>query len=433
MINTMTGRFINNREPLLGEAGAPAKRRGVALDLLEAALTAVVPATVIPPTVHRLREQGIDLQGCHLLAAGKAAIGMTQAVLAEVAVASGLVVALERADCGRCDVLIGAHPAPGIDAEVTGRLVVDWAHQRRSGETVLCLLSGGASAMLEVPTEDVSLDDIRHTTQVLLNAGAPIAELNAVRGRLSQVKAGQLARALYPATIVNIVLSDVPGHGLEVVGSGPTCPPPPDDAPLVQRALNRGVALSPGVLAHLEAPSKATALPSDLPIRSELAADNHTAQRAMIECGRQKGLNLALYPETLCGEARSCGARFYQEGWGMLQSDPELDGVVCGGETTVRVQGDGLGGRVQEWVLGAVAKYRGGLMVGLATDGKDGPSDHAGALLDRDTLGHKSARVETAVDYLRRSDSTAWFAKANSILTTGPTGTNVADIGLLLR
>ncbi len=433
MLSAMALPGITNRDPLLGDAREGSPKRRVALDLLEATLAAVTPASVMGATLQRLRDQGIALEDCHLLAVGKAAVGMTQAVLGEIPVASGLVVGLESGDCGPCAVLIGGHPVPAKDAEKTGRRVLDWACQRRAGETVLCLLSGGGSAMLELPIEGVTMEDVRRTTQLLMDAGAPISELNAVRRRLSQIKGGKLASALHPASIVNAVLSDVPGHGLELVCSGPTCPAPPDDEFRLRRALGRGLALPATVQTRLEEAPPGHPTLRDVRIVSEVVADNRTALRSLVESGRKSGLNLAVHPETLVGEARDSGVNFYKEAWALLQSKPGLDGVVCGGEPTVHVQGDGIGGRMQEWVLGARAAYQGGLLVGLATDGRDGPSRHAGGLLDEATLARARGSTMDATQCLTRNNSSAWFEHANSVITTGPTGTNVADIGLLLR
>jgi hydroxypyruvate reductase len=401
------------------------------LELLEAGLAAVAPATLVPPSLQRLREQGIPLEDCHVLAVGKASVGMTQAVLREVRVASGLVIALEPDDCGLCTVLTGRHPLPAHDAEEIGRQVLEWAQQRGADDTVLCLLSGGGSAMLELPIEGVSMDDIRRTTKLLLKAGAPIDALNAVRSRLSQFKAGGLAQALTPCTLVNILVSDVPGHPPEIVASGPTMTPiaTPDPVAVV-RNLGLAGALPRSVVDALARPA---VLPDPCTVLTDVAATNDTALYAIVEAGAEMGLQLEVHPIVQRGEAREAGRDFYGMAWQRLCEESTLDGIVCGGETTVSVQGSGRGGRNQEWLLGALPVFQGGVLGSLGTDGIDGRSDHAGAILDETVLNVANRAGLDPADHLARSDSARFFSEAQSAILTGPTGTNVADIGLLLR
>lgn len=285
--------------------------------------------------------------------------------------------------------------------------------------------------MLELPIEGVTMDDIRRTTQILLEAGAPIDALNAVRSRLSRLKAGGLAQALAPCTLANILVSDVPGHPPEWVASGPTMAPiaTPDPVAVV-RNLGLAGALPRSVVDALPQPA---VLPEPCTVLTDVAATNETALHAIVEAGAAMGLQLEVHSLLQRGEAREAGRRFYERAWQRLCEESALDGIVCGGETTVSVQGSGRGGRNQEWLLGALPVYKGGILASLGTDGIDGTSTHAGAILDETMLTVADRAGLDAGDHLARNDSARFFTETQSAIITGPTGTNAADIAFLLR
>ncbi len=366
-------------------------RRAAALDLAEAALTAVEPEAA---TARVLAGRG-DLQGCVVLAFGKAAIPMARGALACCAPSRGVVIGLADpgVDLGPLRVRRGRHPLPALDAEEHGAEVLALAASLGPDDVVLCLVSGGGSALLEFPRPGVTMEQIRSLTAERLEGGAPIGELNAARTALSALKGGGLARALLPARIVNVVLSDVPGQPLSLVASGPT------------------------VL-------------DESRVETIAAADNDTAVRGVMEAAAARGLVLRRLDEVIVGEARLAGARLMDEAARLFAAQPRLDGLVGGGETTVTVAGAGQGGRNGELVLGAAAALGDHLVLSLATDGLDGTSGSAGAMLDAQLLAEAPGPIGPA---LEDNDSATWLAAAGALLRTGPTGTNVADVTLILR
>ena len=366
-------------------------RRALALDLAEAALAAVEPEAATA----RVLAGRADLRGCVVLAFGKAAALMARAALTCCAPRGGLVIGLEEpsVDLGTLQVRRGHHPLPAPEAEQHGAEVLALAQGLGADDTVLCLVSGGGSALLEFPRPGVTMAEIRELTDEHLKAGAPIGELNAARTALSALKGGGLARALLPARIVNVVLSDVPGQPLSLVASGPT-------------------------------------ILDDSRVETVAAADNDTAVQGVLRAGADRGLALKRLQTPIVGEARLVGRQLMEEAARVFAADPQLDGLVGGGETTVTVAGSGRGGRNGELVLGAAAAIGDHLVLSLATDGLDGTSDSAGAVLDSQLLVDGPGPIAPALD---DNDSATWLEAAGALLRTGPTGTNVADVVIVLR
>lgn len=440
------------REHILGTvSGETRERRARALELAEHALAAVDPEAATERALARLG----SLDGATLFAFGKAALPMTRAATRAARLAGGIVVA--PADAVECSgrlapsspleggvlerpgitssaseqassttkvldsvpirVCVGGHPDPAADAVETGRAFLERATALGEGEVALCLVSGGGSALLELPAGAVTLRELTELTRALRERGASIDELNAVRRRLSQLKGGGLARAIAPAAIRNVILSDVAPLPPSVVASGPSCAPPegPDAAAVLERY---GLTPPPSVVAQLRLPPP---LSPALDIRSELAADNHTARAAVT--GRDGSITDR--PGTFDGDARTLGARLAAEVGGSPW--------VWGGETTVEVRGDGVGGRNQEVALGALAAgWKRGLLLCLGTDGIDGASDAAGALIDEAVANDVRRRGLDPTAALDANDATPFFDAVGTSLRCGPTGTNVADLCLYL-
>ncbi len=372
---------VRNRDELLAAELSPdvRARRAYALDLVERALAAVEAGAA---TERALDALGEDLDGCTVFAFGKAAAPMTRALLGRVRPVRGLVFG-PGSDPGGLDPLgwrPGGHPVPVPDAAAHGAEALALAASLGPDDVAVCLVSGGGSAMLELPRDGLTIADVVRRTRRLLRDGADIAELNAARVRMSQLKGGRLGAAMAPARVINLVLSDVGGHGPELVASGPTVTP------------------------------ASTTI---------VVADNSTAVDAVAAAG------LELIPGVVHGTARWAGAAFYGGGGGPPR--------VAGGETIVEVMGDGRGGRNQEFVLGAAAAaWAGGLVLSIGTDGIDGTSDAAGALLDEAVMARAHGLGLDLEDHLRRNDSHAFFERAGGRIVTGPTGTNVADLSLFL-
>lgn len=378
-----------------------------ARELLLAAVQAVDARRATEGALDRLLGQGEDLDGCTLLAWGKASVGMAEAALDRCRPERSLILvpdpqaAAGLARRGNVDVRRGGHPTPAGDAAETGRAMLQAARALGEGDVLLCLVSGGGSAMLELPAPGVSIEDIQRRTDELLCAGADIHALNAERKRLSQLKGGQLARAAAPARVINVILSDVPGGDVSVVASGPTVPPEP----------------------HAEGFDH---------VGTVVAADNGTAQDALVRAGERQGLRLERRSGFVSGEAREAGAAFYMDARARCERRG-LDGVVWGGETTVHVTGDGRGGRNQELVLGAAHVFEGGVLGSLGTDGVDGASSAAGAVMDATVLARAADQGLVPQAFLDANDSESYFRRAGGLIETGPTGTNVADVCLYLH
>ncbi len=410
-------------------AAADRERRALALDLLEAALDAVDPGAATLRGIEAARAAGIALDGCTLFAFGKAARSMAEAALSSVRVRQGIVLCLDDTPLHPLVVHRAGHPLPSPDAPAHGAELLALARSLGPDDVALCLVSGGGSAMLELPRQGVALASIAEATRLLNEAGASIHKLNAVRRGLSQVKSGRLAAALAPARVVNILISDVPGNDLSVIASGPTVAPPADapDARAVVEHYALGDRLPPDVLRAI-----AAAEPVErVEVESFLAADNATARHAVIE--RAAALGLSAVEQELGGIARDAGPRLYADALERLAADSALGAVVAGGETRVEVQGSGRGGRNQELALAVLGVYRGGLIATLGSDGIDGASDAAGALVDAAAVAEARRRGLDAARFLADNDSHRFFAELGTQLVTGPTGTNVADLCLVLR
>jgi glycerate-2-kinase len=335
----------------------------------------------------------------------------------------------------------GEHPLPGSASLAAGRRALEIAHAARvSGRRLLLLLSGGASSMLAAPPPGISLDDKRLTTERLMRAGATIGQLNAVRKHLSALKGGRLAAAA--GSCVTLALSDVhdPPDDPATIGSGPTVADPTsyEDALRALDALH--VEAPATVVAHLRQGAAGrlseTPTPGDPSLEASafrVIGNRHTAMTAAAAEARRLGYALHVVGPPTHGEAREAGRRFTELA---LTTLPPA-GPVCvigSGETTVTIRGDGRGGRNQEFVLGAApvlaAHASPALVVSVGTDGIDGPTDAAGALVDSTTVSRAGAK---AIDRaLAHNDSYPLLARLGDLVRWGHTFTNVGDLHILI-
>jgi glycerate 2-kinase len=422
---------------------------------LKAALAAIDPAkritdqlTVADNVLH-IDHLVFPLEGRRIwiLSIGKASVPMARAVedlLAPKCAAGG--VAVTRAGYGgptrSLQVIEAGHPLPrtvvGADA------VIEIAKLVKPEDLVLCLLSGGGSALLACPPVGVQLSDLAHTTELLLHSGVTIDEMNTVRRHVSRLQGGQLMSLLYPATVVTLILSDVIGDRLESIASGPTVSDPTTFSDACS-ALDRVGLLDrvpSSVRAHLlsgrasEVPE--TPKPGD-PIfenvHTLLIGNNKTAVDALASSATSEGFEVHRHPLPLVGEARGIGFQLADRAREMAGQHTTKWALIAGGETTVTLQGDGLGGRNQELALAAALRLEGVAGVSfasLATDGTDGPTDAAGALVDGDTAALARQQGMDPRAALDRNDSHRALASTKDLLWTGPTNTNVADVVLVL-
>lgn len=421
---------------------------------LLAAIRAVDPREL---TANALRggNAGLAPRSAELIAVGKAAFGMAHGAsdaLGE-ALRGGVVIAPDApADAPASmprDVIAfaGGHPMPNDEGVRGAQAAVRLLRELGPESRALVLISGGASALMTLPVDHVALDDIVATSRALMAAGADIRELNCVRKHLDRLKGGLMAKISAGAAIRALVLSDVIGDPLDVIGSGPLVPDPTtyDDAIAVLR--DRGVwgALPRSVTAHLLAGSRGehpetpkAGDPCFANIETEIIGNNALAVQGAAAEARRRGFEVELVAAPVAGEARAAGEAFARRVLGAREAMSRRDRVgptciVGGGETTVTVSGSGIGGRNLEFAAAAAIVIDGasGVAIGsVGTDGRDGPTDAAGAVVDGETaLRVRAARMELA-DQLRNNDTLRALDAAGAVIRTGATGTNVMDVYL---
>lgn len=340
--------------------------------------------------------------------------------------------------------ITGSHPVPTVDSERAGRRALELASSAGQDETLLVLLSGGASALLAVPADGLTLDDKRETTRRLLLEGADIHALNTVRKHLSAIKGGWLA-ASTRAACRTLAVSDVVGDDPSVIASGPTVGDASTfaDALAILQRFGGLDAYPPRVAARVQAGVRGecpeTPKPGDARLaRSEtrVVAGRRQAMDAAAEAGQARGYRVVTLPEPVVGEARVAAQAHLTRAVGRVESGSRHC-VVSSGETTVRVTGGGRGGRNQEFALAAAPLLTtmsgAAVLASVGTDGIDGPTDAAGAVADSTTCDRAHARgLGEPESYLADNNAYAFFDAIGDLITTGPTGTNVGDLQVLL-
>lgn len=430
--------------------------------LFRAAVAAVDPAALVSEALGR-RGDGVFVRSVSsptrrefvfapsrvaVLAVGKAAVPMT--VAAHAVLGRRLDEALVVAPAGApvpglppaARLLPASHPHPDARSLAAGDAALSLAVRLRKGDLLLVLLSGGGSSLLAAPAEGLTLDDKARTAALLMSAGAPIAELNVVRGALSRVKGGRLAAAAGAADVMTLVLSDLGDDGWHLVASGPTLgrPPRPAEARAILDRYRLGPLVPPAVRAFLERPGAAAGAPAGGPRWSILLADVRTALEGARREAQRLGYEARLVPELLVGEARAAGTRLALAGataGNLRRRSAASHGLVTifGGETTVTVTGVGRGGRNRELALAtaqAIAGTEGTSVLCAGTDGVDHDESAAGAFADGTTL----ARAETlGLDPSRallENDTGPFFEALGDAFQPGATGTNVGDVAFVL-
>ncbi len=339
------------------------------------------------------------------------------------------------------------HPVPDEAGLRGAREIVKILESAGEGDLVLLCLSGGGSALMPLPVEGVSLADKQGATQALLACGADIREVNTVRKHLSQLKGGQFARIAQPAEVVALILSDVVGDPLDAIASGPSAPDGTTfgDALAVLSKYGIESRVPRSVLEHLRAGAAGakpeTPKPGDpvfAKVRNLVIANNAASVEACARTSRALGYRPLVLSSTIEGEAREAARVLVAVARESLMRGRPGKPPCClisGGETTVTLRGSGRGGRNQEFALAAAIAARG--LEGVAilaggTDGTDGPTDAAGAFADGATCDRAAELGLNSADFLARNDSYHFFQPLSDLLVTGPTGTNVMDLYLLL-
>jgi glycerate 2-kinase len=391
-----------------------------------------------------------------VLGAGKAGGAMAEAVHAlwpQDAPISGLVVtrydhvppaykALQQQGRARLEVVEAAHPVPDEAGRRAAQRIVELTRGLTADDLVLCLVSGGGSALLALPAEGITLEEKQAVNKALLKSGAAIDEMNCVRKHLSAIKGGRLAAMCAPARVVTLLISDVPGDEPAVIASGPTVPDATTCADALAILQRYGIDIPPAARAGLESGAFETPKPGD-PVFAghevHMIATPQQSLEAAAALARQAGIAAHILSDEIEGESREVGkvhaalARAVAR-HGQPFARPCV--ILSGGETTVTVKHKGgRGGRASEFLLGCGIALQGqpGVWVLAAdTDGIDGVEDNAGAIVSPDTLARAAARGLKAREFLDRNDVYSFFAALDDLVVPGPTFTNVNDFRALL-
>lgn len=431
-------------------------------EVLEVALQAADPYQAVQRVLHssgnllKIGEQTYPLANFRhiwVVGAGKAAYPMALAIEDTLGnyLTDGLIITKEGylpplPALRRIRIFEAGHPLPDVRGVEATRQMLCLLDNATADDLVLCLISGGGSALMTAPAEGITLNDLQQLTTNLLRCGATIAQINTLRKHLDQVKGGGLVQRAAPAHLCALILSDVVGDPLDIIASGPTIP----DSSTFQEAwqvlelfslleevpesirshLMRGLR---GEIAETLKPNN----PHFQNVQNVLVASNIQAAKAAAQRAQAFGFNTLLLTTYLQGEARQAGLLLAAIARQIHASAEPISRPAClitGGETTVTVRGSGKGGRNQELVLGALeglAEVPRSLLISLATDGGDGPTDAAGAVASDATLPRARSLGLDPQDFLKRNDAYHFFEALGDLLKTGPTQTNVNDLQFL--
>lgn len=430
--------------------------------IMEAALEAVDPHVAVLKGLRKSRyfiegisenEKLTKFERIKLIGAGKAGQPMTEAVLEMFgeSLNNGIVIVKEGYTknpnfSNKIKIIEAGHPLPDHRGVIGTEEIVKFLDNSTPQDLVICVISGGGSALLVSPVPGVTLEELQNLTEILLASGATINDINTLRKHLSQVKGGQIARLASPAKILCLILSDVVGDPLDVIASGPTVPDPStfQDAVNILDSYAIRDQIPGSILNYLIRGQQNkiydTPKPGDqlfLNVENLIVGSNRTATQAAISQAQIEGFNTLTLTNFMEGEASQAG-KFLGAVLRQLalhnQPIPRPACIVVGGETTVTITGAGLGGRNQELALGAVAELEGLkdiALITLATDGGDGPSDAAGAVVTGETLKRARAKGLDPTTFLANSDSYNFFSPLGDLLKPGPTQTNVNDLSFL--
>ncbi|MFA6163535.1 MAG: glycerate kinase [Methylobacter sp.] len=387
----------------------------------------------------------------HLIAFGKAACAMAQAaqeiIPAHMLAGRGIAVTNyeNETPINNVDVIGASHPLPDAAGLKGAQLIADHVRSAQKDELVLALISGGGSALIPYPVEQITLQEKIATTNLLLACGATINQINCVRKHLSQIKGGGLARMAKPADLHALILSDVLGDDLSSIASGPTVPDSTTFSDAIEVFKAKGVwdqvpanvqhYLEQGRLGNVAETPK----PGDNAFNNTghtLIGSNSISVNATLQAAQDIGYETKLYSDNLCGEAREEAEKLVIHAKMLTVNKPIA--LLAGGETTVTLKGNGRGGRNQEMALAfAIAAEKHGLtgnwtFLSGGTDGRDGPTDAAGGIVDQNTIKRMTQAGIDPIELLENNDAYTALKSSNDLLDTGATGTNVADLQILL-
>ncbi|MCD5417273.1 glycerate kinase [Candidatus Bipolaricaulota bacterium] len=431
-------------------------RREEIITILKAAVTAVAPHRVIRNWVYRkgkqliIGEHSFDLSANRrilVVGGGKASAAMAATI--EEILGDYLTAGIVNTKYGhtlpttRVKVNEAGHPLPDENGIAGLQEMTALCKSATEDDLIIFLLSGGGSALLPFPAPGITLAEQQRVTELCLRCGATINEINTIRKHISAIKGGGLARLAYPATVVSLILSDVIGDPLDVIASGPTIPDQTTftDAYQVLNRYQLWQEIPPAVRRHIEQGCRGevpeTPKPDD-PIfertYTQVVGNNEVAIRAAVEKAEEKGYNVLFLSSRIEGEAREVGKFFVAIAHEVVNSSNPIARkamIISGGETTVTMRGNGKGGRNQELALSAAISLTGledVIVVSLATDGTDGPTDAAGGMIDSETVQRAHALGLNPRNFLACNDSYPLLQQTGDLLISGPTATNVNDL-----
>ncbi len=404
--------------------------------LFDKAVEASDPASVMPPFIPSPPPGRLVVVG-----AGKAAALMARTVEKNYSgPISGLVVTRygHNVPCEYIEVVEASHPVPDAAGEAAARRILDAVRGLDENDLVLCLISGGGSALLSLPAEGLSISDKRAVNEALLRSGANITEMNCVRKHLSAIKGGRLAAAAWPAPMLTLAISDVPGDDPSVIASGPTVGDPTTLADVEKVIGKYGIELPPSVSGFLASAGGETPKPGDEKLgRSQviLIAKPALALEAAASLARAEGVEAIILGDAIEGEARDV-AREHARLAARAAAQSGVSRVfLSGGEVTVTIKAEGRGGPNAEYALAMALALDGNPAVraiACDTDGVDGSEDNAGAIIGPDTLARAKSLGLDGAAFLDANDSYGFFEALGDLVMTGPTLTNVNDFRAIL-
>lgn len=410
--------------------------------MFEAAVASAQPDLRVPLFLPNTPPKGRLI----VIGAGKASAAMARAIeqhwLGEI---SGLVVTRYGYEepCQRIEILSSAHPVPDDAGHQAAQRILDYVSDLTSDDIVLCLISGGGSALLPLPAEGLTLDDKQRINRELLRSGATIREMNCVRRHLSRIKGGRLAAACYPAQVINLLISDVPGDDPADIASGPTVGDPTTCADALAIIHRYKITIPEAIRTRLLDGDLESVKPNDqrlARVTTHMIATPHQSLQAAADVSLTAGVATYIMGDAIEGEAKDVGTTFAGLTLQVAKHNTPFQKpciLLSGGETTVTISGDcsGKGGRNVEFLLAlgvALQGLPGVYALAADTDGVDGLEEIAGAVLTPDTLNRAWQQGLSARDALENHDAHTFFGKLDQSLITGPTRTNINDFRAIL-
>ena len=407
--------------------------------ILDGAIKAVLPENAVKEALNNPAFTSRKGKGRLIVASiGKAAWRMAKAAsdILGSGIAGAVVTKYDHSmgEIAGLEIFEAGHPVPDMNTINGTKALLQHVKGLKPEDTVLFLVSGGGSALFEFPAEGVTLEDMQNITSQLLSCGADIVEINTIRKHLSSVKGGRFAELCAPAHVFMVVLSDVLGDRLDSIASGPAAPDMSTSAEALAIVKKYSLNIKPGLLEILsrETPKKLDN------VTATITGSVTELCKAVSTLAKDKGYNPVILTTTLTCEAREAGSFMAGIAREVLTSGNPAKSpcaLIAGGETVVHLTGKGMGGRNQELALSAaegIAGLEGVVVASLGSDGTDGPTDAAGGIVDGKTAGILRGKGISIPDVLRNNDAYNALKEADALLMTGPTGTNVNDVSVVL-